>query len=254
MLRRPPRPRARRSESGSAACGRTVRRCRRGPGVHRNDGSASDAVDGSGAAGSDPEETERDGPQRRAGLPQDRPEPQAGEPVALAAPAPRARRRRPRSGSTPSARSRPSRPPRWRRRRPRSAATCQPSAGTPILTASGYVVARRKAVVSAKIQGRLSELRVEEGSVVREGEIDRPPRVDRLRGGGAARRGRGAAGRGRPRRVRPPAEAGGGPHGAEDRGRGPARRRGEPGEDRRGRARPGAGRPRLRRGPARRTR
>jgi len=46
-----------------------------------------------------------------------------------------------------------------------------PSAGTPILTASGYVVARRKAVVSAKIQGRLSELRVEEGSVVREGEM-----------------------------------------------------------------------------------
>jgi RND family efflux transporter MFP subunit len=46
----------------------------------------------------------------------------------------------------------------------------EPSAGTPILTASGYVVARRKAVVSAKIQGRLSELRVEEGSVVREGE------------------------------------------------------------------------------------
>jgi RND family efflux transporter MFP subunit len=45
-----------------------------------------------------------------------------------------------------------------------------PSEGTPILTASGYVVARRKAVVSAKIQGRLSELRVEEGSVVREGE------------------------------------------------------------------------------------
>jgi RND family efflux transporter MFP subunit len=46
-----------------------------------------------------------------------------------------------------------------------------PSAGTPILTASGYVVARRKAVVSAKIQGRLSELRVEEGSVVRDGEV-----------------------------------------------------------------------------------
>lgn len=43
--------------------------------------------------------------------------------------------------------------------------------GTPILTASGYVVARRKAVVSAKIQGRLSELRVEEGSRVREGEV-----------------------------------------------------------------------------------
>jgi RND family efflux transporter MFP subunit len=47
----------------------------------------------------------------------------------------------------------------------------QPSAGTPILTASGYVVARRKAVVSAKIQGRLSELHVEEGSVVRQGEV-----------------------------------------------------------------------------------
>ena len=47
----------------------------------------------------------------------------------------------------------------------------QPSAGTPILTASGYVVARRKAVVSAKIQGRLSDLRVEEGSLVREGEV-----------------------------------------------------------------------------------
>jgi RND family efflux transporter MFP subunit len=44
-------------------------------------------------------------------------------------------------------------------------------AGTPLLTASGYVVARRKAVVSAKIQGRLSELRVEEGSRVAENEV-----------------------------------------------------------------------------------
>jgi HlyD family secretion protein len=44
-------------------------------------------------------------------------------------------------------------------------------AGTPILTASGYVVARRKAVVSSKIQGRLAELRVEEGSRVRQGEV-----------------------------------------------------------------------------------
>jgi HlyD family secretion protein len=41
--------------------------------------------------------------------------------------------------------------------------------GTPLLTASGYVVARRKAVVSAKIQGRLADLRVEER--VREGEV-----------------------------------------------------------------------------------
>jgi HlyD family secretion protein len=44
-------------------------------------------------------------------------------------------------------------------------------AGTPLLTASGYVVARRKAVVSAKIQGRLAELRVEEGSRVRDNEV-----------------------------------------------------------------------------------
>ncbi len=41
----------------------------------------------------------------------------------------------------------------------------------PVLTASGYVVARKKAVVSAKIQGRLSELRVEEGTRVKEGDI-----------------------------------------------------------------------------------
>jgi RND family efflux transporter MFP subunit len=40
-----------------------------------------------------------------------------------------------------------------------------------VLSASGYVVARRKAVVSAKIQGRLSWLGVEEGSVVREGQV-----------------------------------------------------------------------------------
>jgi HlyD family secretion protein len=46
-----------------------------------------------------------------------------------------------------------------------------PEAGAPVLTASGYVVARRKAVVSAKIQGRLSELRVEEGSRVAAGDI-----------------------------------------------------------------------------------
>jgi RND family efflux transporter MFP subunit len=43
-------------------------------------------------------------------------------------------------------------------------------AGSPMLTASGYVVARRRAVVSAKIQGRLAELKVEEGARVNEGE------------------------------------------------------------------------------------
>jgi len=47
----------------------------------------------------------------------------------------------------------------------------QASAGTPLLSASGYVVPRRKAVVSAKIQGRLADLRVEEGSRVAEGDV-----------------------------------------------------------------------------------
>lgn len=46
-----------------------------------------------------------------------------------------------------------------------------PTAGASVLTASGYVVARRQAVVSAKIQGRLSDLRVEEGSRVNTGDV-----------------------------------------------------------------------------------
>ncbi len=45
------------------------------------------------------------------------------------------------------------------------------AAGQPILTASGYLVPRRRAIVSSKIQGRLSELRAEEGSRVAEGEV-----------------------------------------------------------------------------------
>ena len=45
------------------------------------------------------------------------------------------------------------------------------TAGSPVLTASGYVVARRRAVVSAKIQGRLARLEVEEGSRVEEGQV-----------------------------------------------------------------------------------
>lgn len=52
-----------------------------------------------------------------------------------------------------------------------AAAMAESNAGAPLLTASGYIVARRKAVVSAKIQGRLESLRVEEGSRVREGDI-----------------------------------------------------------------------------------
>ncbi len=46
-----------------------------------------------------------------------------------------------------------------------------PSAGTPILTASGYLVARRQSVVSSKIQGRIEHLLVEEGSVVNAGDV-----------------------------------------------------------------------------------
>jgi HlyD family secretion protein len=45
------------------------------------------------------------------------------------------------------------------------------AAGSPVLTASGYIVARREAVVSSKIQGRLAELRVEEGSEVAQGDL-----------------------------------------------------------------------------------
>jgi len=46
-----------------------------------------------------------------------------------------------------------------------------PNAGTPILTASGYLVARRQSVVSSRIQGVISTLRVEEGSVVKQGDV-----------------------------------------------------------------------------------
>jgi len=46
-----------------------------------------------------------------------------------------------------------------------------PNAGTPILTASGYLVARRQSVVSSKIQGRISRLLVEEGSIVKTGDV-----------------------------------------------------------------------------------
>ena len=46
-----------------------------------------------------------------------------------------------------------------------------PRSPAAVLTASGYLVARRKAVVSAKIQGRLAALFVEEGSPVRRGDV-----------------------------------------------------------------------------------
>jgi len=54
---------------------------------------------------------------------------------------------------------------------PRVERSGEAPSGSPLLTASGYVVARRKALVSAKIQGRLAELNVEEGSQVHEGQI-----------------------------------------------------------------------------------
>ena len=62
------------------------------------------------------------------------------------------------------------------------------------------MVARRKAVVSAKIQGRLAELRVEEGSRVREGEVFARLESTDYEASGGAGAGRGAARRGRPRR------------------------------------------------------
>lgn len=40
-----------------------------------------------------------------------------------------------------------------------------------LMTATGYVVARRKAAVGAKIPGRLATLGVEEGSTIRKGEV-----------------------------------------------------------------------------------
>jgi HlyD family secretion protein len=49
--------------------------------------------------------------------------------------------------------------------------TAGASGGTPILTASGYLVARHQSVISSKIQGRLSGLYVEEGSYVRKDEV-----------------------------------------------------------------------------------
>lgn len=41
------------------------------------------------------------------------------------------------------------------------------------LTASGYVVAQRRAAVASKASGRLVELTVREGSVLKKGELDR---------------------------------------------------------------------------------
>jgi RND family efflux transporter MFP subunit len=45
------------------------------------------------------------------------------------------------------------------------------SAGSAVLNASGYVVARRVATVSAQITGRLTEVLIEEGAAVKEGQV-----------------------------------------------------------------------------------
>lgn len=55
--------------------------------------------------------------------------------------------------------------------RPTVLTATQAAAGQPLLTAAGYLVPRRRAIVSSKIQGRLAELRVEEGSRVAAGEV-----------------------------------------------------------------------------------
>ena len=52
-----------------------------------------------------------------------------------------------------------------------SVMSAYPSAQYALLTASGYVVAQRRAAVSSKATGRLIELRVREGSVVKSGEL-----------------------------------------------------------------------------------
>ena len=54
---------------------------------------------------------------------------------------------------------------------PSSVMTAYPSAQHAVLTASGYVVAQRRAAVSSKATGRLVELRVREGSPVKAGDL-----------------------------------------------------------------------------------
>ncbi len=52
-----------------------------------------------------------------------------------------------------------------------SVVTTFPSAQYVVLTASGYVVAQRKAAIATKATGRLEELTVREGSVVKRGDL-----------------------------------------------------------------------------------
>lgn len=69
-------------------------------------------------------------------------------------------------------------------------ASAFPSAQYAQLSASGYVVAQRRAAVASKATGRLVELRVREGSVVKQGElIGRIDAADVQAGVGAAQAG-----------------------------------------------------------------
>ena len=51
------------------------------------------------------------------------------------------------------------------------AASSGPATGSAVLNASGYVVARRQATVSAKVTGKIAELHIEEGMEVKKGQL-----------------------------------------------------------------------------------
>jgi len=55
--------------------------------------------------------------------------------------------------------------------RPTTQTVAGAAMGTPLLTASGYIVARREAVISAKIQGLLSEMDVDVGDTIVRGQV-----------------------------------------------------------------------------------
>ncbi len=83
------------------------------------------------------------------------------------------------------------------------------SAGTSVLDATGYVTARRQATVSAKITGKVRDVRIEEGQRVAAGDIlatldDSEARVEveLRRAQVAAARAQQTAGRGRKRQCR----------------------------------------------------
>ncbi|HJU38209.1 MAG TPA: biotin/lipoyl-binding protein, partial [Tahibacter sp.] len=54
---------------------------------------------------------------------------------------------------------------------PVTTASAATSAGGSVLDATGYVTARRQATVSAKVTGRVSEVMIEEGQKVEEGQV-----------------------------------------------------------------------------------